>query len=91
MTTAADSPIDPRLVLRDGDRECRVSTLEEALAFINAHPVGHDANRDGTIFRLQRAHAADEKAEAADAFRAWAETTGLLVRAEPGAESEKPV
>ena len=90
MTTAADTPIDPRLVLRDGDHECRVSTLEEALAFINAHPVGYNANRDGTIFRLQRAHAADERAEAADAFRAWAETTGLLVRVEPGAKSGNP-
>jgi hypothetical protein len=85
--TAAETPIEPRLVLRDGENERLITTLEEALAFISAHPVGHAANRDGTIYRLQRAHLPDEKAEAEDAFRAWAETTGLLVRAEESSGS----
>ncbi|MFC7400228.1 hypothetical protein ACFQU1_23785 [Chelatococcus sp. GCM10030263] len=87
MTAAADTPIEPRLVLRDGENERLITTLEEALAFINAHPVGHAANRDGTIYRLQRARLPDEKAEAEDAFRAWVETTGLLVRVEEGSKS----
>ncbi|MDJ1159878.1 hypothetical protein QNA08_16795 [Chelatococcus sp. SYSU_G07232] len=83
MNGPADSPIRPKLVVRDGAGEIVIGTLEEALAFIARHELAvRSANRDGTIFRLQAATSAEEKIAANEAFRGWVEAAGLLIRAE---------
>lgn len=78
---ASDFPDDSELVVRDGTTTRVVRTLDEALAYLQAHDVGERANREGVLFRLEGAHSAAERRDAADAFRGWLDATGLLVEA----------
>ena len=70
---------DPPLVLRGN---VVVQTLDDAADFVRRYK---DAQRpvmqDGLLRKLERADADDEQRIAADAFRAWAEVEGLLVKA----------
>ncbi|SCW88087.1 hypothetical protein [Ancylobacter rudongensis] len=54
-----------------------IATLDEALVFAekNPHPEG---DYEGMIRRLQGAHLAEDLIEAANAFRWWCESNGLL-------------
>ncbi len=70
---------DPPLVLKG---KVVVRTLDDAADFVRRYK---DARRpvmqDGLLRKLERADADDEQRIAADAFRAWAEVEGLLVKA----------
>ncbi len=69
----------PPLVLKG---KVVVRTLDDAADFVRRYK---DARRpvmqDGLLRKLERADADDEQRIAADAFRAWAEVEGLLVKA----------
>lgn len=72
--------LDPALLVRGDGRAVTIRTLDDALAFIESHPLAEaSANRQGVIFRLHGATTTGEKAEAADAFRQWAEAAGVLI------------
>jgi hypothetical protein len=84
--TPGDTPLDTFLLVRDGRDERLIRTLEDALAFIKANNLAErEGNRDATIFRLESAREPDAKANAAKAFRAWAEAAGVLIEARAGA------
>jgi hypothetical protein len=71
------------LVARDGDSVRVIATLDEALAYLKHEDRMQRANREGVLFRLEAARTADERRDAANAFRGWLDATGLLVEARP--------
>jgi hypothetical protein len=80
---ASDFPQNTALVVRDGDGTRVIRTLDEALAYLEAHEAGEHANRVGVRFRLEGAHSPEERIDAANAFRGWLDATGLLIEARP--------
>jgi hypothetical protein len=68
--------LKPPLLLKRG---CVVRTLDDAAEYARTDRIARDAlRRDGVVHRLEGAHTADQMADAANAFRAWAEGEGLL-------------
>lgn len=67
----------PPLRLKGADGAALIGTLDEAQVFAetNPHPAG---DYEGMIRRLQGAHLAEDRIEAANAFRWWCEANGLL-------------
>jgi hypothetical protein len=80
---ASDFSQNTELVVKDGEGSRVVRTLDEALAYLLAHVAGQHANREGVVFRLEGAHTAEERVDAANAFRGWLDATGLLIEARP--------
>jgi hypothetical protein len=80
---ASDFPQNTLLVVRDGDGNRTIRTLDEALAYVLAMRAGDHANRSGVVFRLEGAHSPEERIDAANAFRGWLDATGLLIEARP--------
>jgi hypothetical protein len=74
----ADYVFDPPLVLA---RHVVVRTLAQAAAFARAYvDPRRPAARDGVLRRLEAASGLEEERHAADAFRAWAQDEGVLLK-----------
>jgi hypothetical protein len=59
-----------------------VFTLDDAAAFVRSYQGSRrPAMQDSVLRRLERADSDREQKDAADAFRGWAETEGVLVKA----------
>ncbi|MBS9478292.1 hypothetical protein [Ancylobacter radicis] len=76
--TETYSALIPPLKLRDGDTLADIATLDEALAFAEAHPHPR-GDYEGLIRRLQSASETADRIEAGNAFKWWAEANGILV------------
>lgn len=68
--------VPPLRLTGDGD-PVAITTLDEALVFAETHP-RPAGDYEGMIRRLQGAHLAEDRIEAANAFRWWCEANGLL-------------
>lgn len=76
MNTSPASFSPPLRLNLDG-AETLIATLDEALVFAERNPLP-EGDYEGMIRRLQGAHSADQMVEAANAFRWWAESNGLV-------------
>ena len=75
----AASTFNPPLRLA-GRPEVLVSTIDEAVAFVrNYQGARRPMTQNGVLRWLQTASGLQAKREAGDAFRAWAESEGLLI------------
>jgi len=81
MSDASEALPGVQLLVRDGDGTRLITTLDEALAYVEAQTDAPHANREGVIFRLESAHTPEEKHDAANAFRGWLDATGRLIEA----------
>jgi hypothetical protein len=55
-----------------------IRCLDEAARFLHEHPGELGRNRVGVLRQMQVAKSTEERLQAAAAFRAWAETVGVL-------------
>ena len=78
MLPADTSALIPPLTLRDGDRLVEIGSLDEALVFAETHPLP-EGDYGGMIRRLQSARATEDRIEASNAFKWWAESNAILV------------
>ena len=73
----AEFTFEPPITLKPG---IVVSTLDDAPAFVRSHQGSRRPPMQQAILRrLERATSAEERREAADAFRGWAVIEGLIV------------
>ena len=57
-----------------------ISSLDEAADFVRSYQgARRPVTQDGVLHKLEGASTAEEQREAANAFRAWAESEGLLI------------
>jgi len=57
-----------------------ISSLDEAADFVRSYQgARRPVRQDGVLHRLEGASTAEEQREAANAFRGWAESEGLLI------------
>jgi hypothetical protein len=70
---------DPPLRLA-GAPAVTVASLDEAAEFVRAYQgARRPVLQDGVLHQLEGADSGDQQRDAANAFRAWAESEGLLI------------
>lgn len=77
---SSPAAFSPPLRLKDAEGPALIGTLDEALVFAERNP-RPEGDYEGMIRRLQGAHVAEDRIEAANAFRWWCEANGLLADA----------
>lgn len=77
---SSPAAFSPPLRLKGAEAPALIGTLDEALVFAERNP-RPEGDYEGMIRRLQGAHLAEDRTEAANAFRWWCEANGLLADA----------
>jgi hypothetical protein len=75
-----ETTITPPLRIR-GQLGYTISSLDQATAYLRAHLDTMDTEAEGVLRRLERAGTAEQAKDAANAFRAWLDARGLLMKA----------
>jgi hypothetical protein len=75
----AEFKFEPPLKLI-GTPNVRVRTLDDAADYLRAYKgARRPVTQDGVLHRVEGADTVEEQREAANAFRAWVESEGLLI------------
>jgi hypothetical protein len=76
----AEYEFEPPLRLA-GTPNVFIESLDEAADYIRAYKTARrPMTQDGVLHRVEAATTAQERRDAADTFRAWAESEGLLIK-----------
>src|SRR4051794_34591868 len=75
--TMSQTDFDPPLHV-GGPAPALIRTLYEAERYVHSQGTGHHHNTAGLLRRLQSASTRQQRLDAANAFRAWADAEGLL-------------
>jgi hypothetical protein len=82
QTGMAEFRFEPPLRLA-GTPKVMISSLDEAADYVRAYTgARRPMSQDGVLRRLEGAGTAEQERDAADAFRGWAESEGLLIEPE---------